>query len=73
MPEEKKEQILNALKQFKDEKFTITQLSGVIENVSYPTILKWVTVLEAEEKIIVEDYGNIKLVSLNKEWLENGD
>jgi hypothetical protein len=29
---------------------------------AYSTVLKWVEVLLAEEKIIVRDFGNIKLV-----------
>lgn len=68
MPEEKKEIVLKVLKRFPEEKFSITQLKQMIENISYPTLLKWVLVLEAEKKIRVEDYGNIKFVYLNKEY-----
>ncbi len=68
MPEEKKEQVMKVLKQFKDKKFSIVQLGKMISNISYPTLLKWVMVLEGEGKIIIDDYGNIKLVYFNKDF-----
>jgi hypothetical protein len=43
----------------------------MISNISYPTLLKWVTVLHAEQKIRVDDYGNVKLIYLNKDFFEN--
>jgi hypothetical protein len=71
MAEEKKELILKVLKQFPDEKFNISQLNSMIQNISYPTILKWIMVLEAEQKIRVEDYGSVKIVYLNKELFKD--
>lgn len=71
MPEELKEKILKHLKLTPDEKFNIKQLQRVIGDISYPTLLKWIMVLHAENKIIIEDYGNVKIVYLNKENLEN--
>lgn len=73
MPEEKKEVILNVLKEFPNEKFNIKQLNSIINDISYPTLLKWVMVLQAEGKIRVEDYGNVKLVKLNLEFFKNGE
>ena len=71
MAEEKKEEILKVLKQFSDEKMSVTNLQKLMQNISYPTLLKWVLVLEAERKIRIDDYGNVKLVYLNKEYFEN--
>ena len=71
MPEDNKDRILKILRRFPDEKFSVTQLNGIMEKISYPTLLKWITVLEAEKKIRIEDYGNVKLVYLNKEYFEN--
>ena len=71
MPEEKKEKIIEYLKQSPDEKVSITNLQKLIGSISYPTLLKWIMVLEAEKKIRIEDYGNVKLVYLNKEYYKN--
>jgi len=68
MPEEKKEKIMQTLSKFPDDKLTISKLNELIDEISYPTLLKWVMVLEAEGKIKVDDYGNIKFVYLNKEY-----
>ena len=66
MAEELKEQIYKFLKESK-EKFNLKQISQKLK-ISYPSVLKWIEVLKAEEfrkpKIKVEDYGNIKLVSI---------
>lgn len=70
MAEDKKELILRVLKQFPEEKFSVAQLQGMIKSISYPTLLKWISVLEAEKKIRVDDYGNIKFVYVNKEFLD---
>lgn len=67
MPEEKKELILKHLSILSEEKMNISQLHKTIGNISYPTLLKWITVLEAEGKVKVEDYGSVKIISLNKE------
>lgn len=67
MAEEIKEKILNYLRLLPDEKFNIKQLQN-LTNISYPTLLKWVMVLQAEKKINIEDYGNVKIVSLNKDY-----
>ncbi|MEK6880076.1 MAG: hypothetical protein AABY22_10730 [Nanoarchaeota archaeon] len=69
MAEEKKDLIMKVLQEFPDEKFNITRLNQLIE-ISYPTLLKWVAVLQAEQKIRVDDYGNVKLIYLNKEYFE---
>ena len=71
MPEEKKDEIIKFLKQFPDEKISITQLQSSLTNISYPTLLKWVMILQAERKVRIDDYGNVKLVYLNKEYFEN--
>ena len=71
MPEEKKEEIIKFLKQFPDEKISITQLQSSLNNISYPTLLKWVMILQAEKKVRIDDYGNVKLVYLNKEYFEH--
>jgi DNA-binding transcriptional ArsR family regulator len=70
MPEEKKEKILKVLKEFPDEKISISRISKMITEISYPTVLKWVLVLQAERKVKIDDYGNVKLVYLNKEYKE---
>ena len=70
MPEEKKDLILKHLNLIPDEKMNISQLQKQIGNISYPTLLKWIMVLEAEGKINVEDYGSVKIISLNKECCE---
>lgn len=67
MPEEKKELILKHLRLIPDEKMNISQLHKAIGNISYPTLLKWIAVLEAEKMVNVEDYGSVKIISLNKE------
>ena len=66
MAEDIKEKIYKFLKESK-EKFNLKQISEKLK-ISYPSVLKWIEVLKAEEfrkpKIKVEDYGNIKLVSV---------
>lgn len=66
MAEEIKEKIYKFLKESK-EKLNLKQLSEKLK-ISYPSVLKWIEVLKAETfrdpKIKVEDYGNIKLVSV---------
>jgi len=71
MAEEKKEEVLKFLKQFPDEKINVTELQKMMKSISYPTLLKWILVLEAERKIRIDDYGNVKLVYLNKDYFEN--
>ncbi|MEM3075059.1 MAG: hypothetical protein QW727_03920 [Candidatus Pacearchaeota archaeon] len=69
MAEDKKEIIYKLLQQLPDEKLSVRQIYNLLqEQMSYPTILKWVIVLQAEKRVIIEDYGNIKLVKLNKEF-----
>jgi len=72
MPEEIKKRIMDLLKQFPDEKLSVTQLHSMISNVSYPTLLKWVLILQAEKQVKIDDYGNVKLVYLNKEFFKDG-
>lgn len=67
MPEEQKDKIMKVLKEFPDDKFNAKQLNSMLNDISYPTLLKWVAVLEAERRIRVENYGNLKLIRLNKE------
>ncbi len=66
MAEDIKEKIYKFIVESK-KKFNLTQISKKT-NVSYPSVLKWIEVLKAEEfrkpKIVVEDYGNIKLVGV---------
>lgn len=66
MPEEIKEKIMKHFETLPDEKYSVKQLYDIIGDASYPTILKWVLILQAEGKLIVEDYGSVKVVSLNK-------
>ncbi len=68
MAEEKKAMIMKVLNDSPKEEFSITQINEKIKDISYPTLLKWVTVLEAEGRIVVKDYGNVKIVSINKEY-----
>ena len=68
MPEEIKEKILRSLKEIPDKKISISELQRIINDFSYPTILKWVLILQAEGKIIIEDYGNVKLIKLNSDY-----
>lgn len=67
MPEEIKERIMKHFEVMPDEKYSITQLHSIVGGASYPTILKWILVLQAEGKLRIEDYGSVKVVSLNKE------
>jgi len=73
MPEEIKERIINLLKEFPDEKYNVKQINSMLgeREVSYPTVLKWVAVLQAEKRIRVDDYGNVKIIGLNKEYIED--
>jgi len=54
-----KDKILDYLLQKKREPTTSKELSESLK-ISYPTLTKWLAVLEAEGKIVVNDYGNIK-------------
>ena len=71
MPEEIKEKIMKHFEITPDEKYSISHLFSIIGGASYPTILKWVLILQAEGKLKIEDYGSIKIVSLNKEDKKN--
>ena len=62
MAEDIKEKIYKFVKESK-EKFNLKQISEKLK-ISYPSVLKWIEVLKAEKRIQVEDYGNIKLVSV---------
>lgn len=66
MAEDLKEKIYIFLKESK-EKINLKQLSEKLK-ISYPSVLKWVEVLKAEQfrkpKVTVQDYGNIKLVGV---------
>ena len=70
MPEEIKEKILKHFEITPDEKYSIRQLHSIIGEASYPTILKWTLILQAEGKLKIEDYGSVKVVSLNKDIQE---
>ncbi len=66
MAEDIKEKIYIFLIESK-KKFNMKQISEKLK-ISYPSVLKWIEVLKAEEfrkpKVKVEDYGNIKLVGV---------
>lgn len=67
MAEDLKEKIYEFLKEKKPKKYNIKQISNHLK-ISYPTVLKWIEVLLAEQrkpKLNQEDYGNLKLV-----WIE---
>lgn len=66
MAEEIKIKILEFLKLNAGQKFSATSIEKNLPY-SYPTILKWIDVLKAENLIFVEDYGNIKLISYKGE------
>jgi response regulator of citrate/malate metabolism len=53
--------IMEYLKNHKDEQFSILELSEKLHS-SWITISKFVEVLFAKSKIIMEDRGNLKLV-----------
>lgn len=59
-----KDKILKFLTKHKKNRFSLTEIS-LKTGLSYPTILKWVNVLEAEGKLNQRDYKNIKLI-----WVE---
>jgi Mn-dependent DtxR family transcriptional regulator len=65
MAEDIKERIYNFLISNSNQTFNVKQIAEALE-ISYPTALKWISVLEAEGKIDVTDYGNIKLVKVKK-------
>jgi predicted AAA+ superfamily ATPase len=65
MPEEIKDKILNFLISNPDKSFSAKQISKILE-ISYPTILKWISVLEAEGKIEVLDFGNVKIIKVKR-------
>lgn len=73
MAEEIKEKIYKFLKE-SNEKLNMLQISKKL-HISYPTVLKWIEVLKAEQfrdpKIKVEDYGNIKLISVESKEVLN--
>lgn len=62
MPEDNKESIYKFLEESRGKKFSMKQLNEKIEDISRATIIKWIAVLIAEQRIKVEDYGNLKLV-----------
>jgi hypothetical protein len=66
MGKEIKEKIEEFLKSNADKKFTVREISKRLK-FGYPATLKWVSVLEAEKIIKVNDYGNRKDVYFNKE------
>lgn len=57
---ETKEKILEKINSSDDE-ISVKELCDNLEY-AYGTVLKWVDVLNAEGKIIVRDFGSIKLV-----------
>ncbi len=65
MPEDTKEKIYQFLKEKKPKRFNMKELVEESKIASRATILKWVEVLVAEKRILVADYGNVKLV-----WIE---
>ncbi len=69
MAEDKKELIYSFLRKNAGKFFNCRELGEKL-NISYPTILKWVEVLNAENKVIVKDFGNIKLVMVKDDGRE---
>ena len=65
MAEELKEKIYEFLKKNKGKKFSLKEISRRTK-ISYPSVLKWTSVLIAEKDrgIKVEDYGHIKFISI---------
>lgn len=63
---ETKEKILEFLKNQGKEPTTIKDIINFIK-ISYPTISKYLLVLEAEGKIKVSNYGNIKFYYFKNE------
>jgi predicted AAA+ superfamily ATPase len=63
MAEELKEKIFEFLKSNQGKEFSLSQIKKEI-GLSYNTISKWITVLNVEDRIIVKDFGNIKLISI---------
>lgn len=69
MAEDKKEIIYKFLRLIPNQRINISQIHSMVkEKMSYSTVLKWILVLQAENKISIEDYGNLKLVKLNLEY-----
>lgn len=66
MAEDIKEKIYNFLAENKNNEFNVKQISKKL-GISYPTVLKWVDVLNAEGLISVADYGNVKIVRIKNE------
>ncbi len=65
MAEEIKGKIVKYLADHAEEEFSVSRLTQGVGH-TYPSVSKWVEVLAAEGRIIVRDFGNIKLVSYNK-------
>lgn len=65
MAEELKEKIYKFLKENKGKRFSIKEISRKTK-ISYPSALKWTSVLlaEKEKNIKLEDYGHIKFISI---------
>ena len=61
----KKDLVLKAIKENSspDKRLSITQIDEILKGVvSHPTICHWVSILQIEKKINVEDRKSIKLV-----------
>lgn len=56
-----KEIILNYINSLRNEPTTPSEISKEL-NISYPTVLKHIDILFAEDKIIIKDMGNNKLI-----------
>lgn len=63
------EKILDFLRENSTEKFSMLEISRRI-GISYVTVQKYVIILENKGLIKVEDFGNIKVISLRKEYGE---
>jgi response regulator of citrate/malate metabolism len=68
-PEEK---IIDFLKEKPDERFSMLEISRRTE-LSYPTIQKYLIILEYKGLIEVKDFGNIKIVNLKRLTNERGN
>jgi len=65
MKSHNKIKILDFLKERGDKPTTSREIGDEL-GMSYPTLAKWLAVLEAEGRILVKDYGNIKFYYFKK-------
>ena len=68
MPEEIKEKIYEFLKENRGKRYNMRELTDALKICSHATTIKWVSILVAEQDrelvVILEDYGNVKIVRI---------